>query len=158
MSARPRTRTLVKLAALGAAVAMLAGCRITGPDFDQTFASRSSQVPLKATVTHTQHPVLFECHQAFHGGLYPAFDSETAGWLSVTSVNAVPSGQYYSASTSAVLPSSCWHQDYTGVWYAAVRARQRATDGTLADKGFPSLTQYSGSSQYIPWVRVQASS
>lgn len=153
-----RTRSITKLVALGGAVAVLAGCRITSPDFDQTFASRSSSVPMKATVTHQLHPVKFECHQAFHGGLYPAFESETAGWVAVTSVNATPSGEYYSASASAVLPSSCWHQDYTGVWYSAVRARQKTTAGTLPDEGFPSLTQYSGSSEYIPWIRVQASS
>lgn len=149
-------RTLTKVAALGAVVAVLAGCRIIGPEFDQTFANRTTPVPLKAVTVHAAHPVQFECHQAFHGGLYPAFGPQS--WVPVTNVTPVPNGDYFSAETRRVLPASCWHQDYHGVWYSAVRARQRDTNGVLPAEGFPSLKQYSNSSTFIPWVRIKATS
>ncbi len=150
----PSRRMLTKVMALAGVGAVLAGCRITGPDFDQTFANRSTPIPMKATVTHTLYPVRFECHQAYHGGLYPAFEEGT--WVFVTNATPTPSGEYYSASASAVLPASCWRQDYTGVWYSAVRARQRNSDGTMPSEGFPSLKTYANSDQYIPWIRVKA--
>ena len=134
------TTPVARLSALTMLAASLSGCIITSPFWNQEFAARADPVPLQAFTTNKTLTVKFECSQAYHGGLYPAFGPET--WVNVTSV--MPSqqalldpkgGKVYGAGTSIVLPAACWHAEETqsGLRYrSAIRASQTAANGGVS--------------------------
>ena len=142
-----------------AAGALLSGCLLTSPTWNQSFASHTDHIPLTAWTVSSSTAVAFECSPAYHGGLYPPFETPT--WTSVASV--MPSGgaldshglKAYVASGSYVLPSACWRQDPgNNVWYAAVRAKQ-AGSGSPAD-GFYTVDA-AGLACVGDWVGSSAS-
>jgi hypothetical protein len=128
-----RIRTLGKVSAMITAVSALSGCLITTPYWNQEFSSHSSAIPIQVWTHHSPTTVRVQCTQAFHGGLYPAFEEPV--WQNLTNLTPQLPGvldgdgaRVYSAGTTIVIPESCWHSEVTSSglrYYTAVRVIQQ---------------------------------
>jgi hypothetical protein len=162
--ARRVLRRSPPLAMAAGAAALLSGCLLTSPTWNQSFTSHTDAIPLTAMTTTNIHSVSFDCSPAYHGGLYPPFETPT--WTAVATV--MPTGgaldphgtKLYTASGSYVLPSACWRQDPANTtWYAAVRARQTGSSGpvdgfyTVDAAGLACVGDWVGSSgSWLGWL------
>ena len=161
---RKVARRALGVAGVAGAAALLSGCLLSSPTWNQSFASHTDAIPLTAFTISNTNAVNFECSPAYHGGLYPPFGTPT--WTGVASVT--PTGgaldsdgvKLYAASGNHVLPSACWRQDpANNVWYAAVRARQTGSGAptagfyTVDAAGLNCVTDWVGSSgSWLGWL------
>ena len=122
-------RAAQRLAVVGS-LALLNGCLLTTPYWNQEFEDHTEAVPIQAFTIGKTVKVRFECAKAYHGGLYP--EPTTATWLLVAEV--LPQAQalrdsdgakVYGAGVSKSLPAGCWRFDPgNSLWYSAIRATQ----------------------------------
>ncbi|HET8708126.1 MAG TPA: hypothetical protein VFM46_17605 [Pseudomonadales bacterium] len=185
VSSETRKRSARALAVV-ASIYSLSGCLLTSPYWNQSFATHTTAIPIQAQVANNSVPVRIECATAFHGGLYPAF--ETPVWNFVTSISPQSTPTYapndqpvYGAGVKMVLPESCWHQDDgNGIYYTAIRATQGSGANRVEFKTFDSsgleclgrevgkaaswfgwmgkgcTARYTGTSTDIPYVIIYA--
>ena len=178
----------MRIVGVTAALLTLNGCLLTSPYWNQQFSSHTAVVPLQAWTTDKTKQVKFECAKAFHGGLYPS--AGTASWVHISTVGPQQQSlkdsfgaKVYGAGKKTALPASCWRQDPgNSVWYAAVRATQASTSGTVSYQNFNKagleclgqkngkatswfgwigkgcVATYSGSTTPIPYVIFRAPS
>jgi len=131
-----------KLVGIATAVALLNGCLMTSPYWNQEMSSRTKQVPLQAWTLQKNVAVKYECAMAYYGGLYPY--GGPINWVHIETVNPTQQSvkdsfglEVYGAGIKRVLPESCWRYDSgPSAWYTAVRATETTNSGTITYENF----------------------
>lgn len=137
-----RWTTMARLGVVAGTVAVVSGCLMTSPYWDQEFSTRASPVPIQVYATDNSKPVRFDCAPATNGNLYPT--EADASWMFIADVVPQPEpsldsygAKVYGASLSTVLPAACWRYDPEfQYWYVGVRATQSSASSQISYKTF----------------------